>query len=34
MNENDIVKVNDFIKPLIQKTASLIDKSIRDCHDK
>ena len=34
MNENVIIKEYDFNKPLIQKIYSLIDKSIRDCHDK
>ena len=34
MNENVIVKEYDFNKPLIQKIDSLIDNSIRDCHDK
>ena len=34
MNDNIIVKEYDFKNPLIQKIDSLIDKSIRDCHDK
>ena len=34
MNENVIVKEYEFHKPLIQKIDSLIDDSIRDCHDK
>ena len=29
-----IVKEYEFDNPLIQKIDSLIDKSIRDCHDK
>ena len=33
MNENVIVKESDFNKPLIQKIDSLIDNSIRDCHN-
>ena len=34
MNENNIVKYYKVNTPLIQKTASLIDNCIRDCHDK
>ena len=36
MNENQltIVKEYEFDNPLIQKIDSIIDKSIRDCHDK
>ena len=36
MNKNQltIVKEYEFNNPLIQKIDSLIDKSIRDCHDK
>ena len=34
MNEKDIVKEYEFDKPLIQKIDSLIDNSIRDCHQK
>ena len=36
MNENQltIVKEYEFDEPLIQKIDSIIDKSIRVCHDK
>ena len=36
MNENQltIVKDYEFDNPLIQRIDSLIDNSIRDCHDK
>ena len=34
MNENVIVKEYNFVNPLIQKIDSLIDNSIRDCHNK
>ena len=34
MNENVFVKEYDFNKPLIQKIGSLIDNSMRDCHNK
>ena len=34
MNENVIVKVYEFNNSLIQKIASLIDNSLRDCHNK
>ena len=34
MNENVIVKEYEFNNLLIQKIDSLIDSSIRDCHDK
>ena len=34
MNENVIVKEYKFNKPPIQKIDSLIDNSIRDCHNK
>ena len=36
MNENQltIVKEHEFYNPLIQKIDPIIDKSIRDCHDK
>ena len=34
MNENVIVKVYEFDKPLIQKIHSMIGDCIRDCHDK
>ena len=36
MNENQvtIVKKHEFANPLIQKIDSLIDNSIRDCHNK
>ena len=34
LNENVIVKEYEFDKPTIQKTDSLIDNSIRDCHNK
>ena len=34
MNDNLIVKVYEFDKPLIQKIDSLIDNSIRDCRNK
>ena len=36
MNENQltIVKEYEFYNPLIQKIDSIIDNSIRDCHDK
>ena len=34
MNENFIVKKYQFDEPHIQKIDSLIDNSIRDCHDK
>ena len=34
MNENVIVKEFEFIKPLIHKIDSIIDKCIRDCHNK
>ena len=34
MNENIIVKEYEFDKPLMQKIDSLIDSSIRDCHNK
>ena len=34
MIKNVIVKENHFNKPLIQKIDSLIDNSIRDCHNK
>ena len=33
MNENVIVKEYEFDNPLIQKIDSLIDNSIRDCHN-
>ena len=33
-NEKVFGKEYDFIKPLLQKIKSLIDNSIRDCHDK
>ena len=32
MNENVIVKEYEFNKPLIQKTDSITDDCIRDCH--
>ena len=34
MNENVIVKEYEFDNPPIQKIDSIIDNSIRDCHDK
>ena len=34
MNKNVIVKEYNFVNPLIQKIDSLIDNSIRDCHNK
>ena len=36
MNKNQltVVKEYEFDNPLIQKIDSLIDNSIRDCHDK
>ena len=34
MNENVIVKEYEFDNPLIQKIDSLMDNSIRDCHNK
>ena len=34
MKENVIVKEYKFENPLIQKIDSLIDNSIRDCHNK
>ena len=34
LNENVIVKEDEFDNPLIQKIDSLIDNSIRDCHNK
>ena len=34
MNDNNIVKEYEINKPLIQKVDSLIDISIRDCHNK
>ena len=34
MNDNIIVKEYEFKNPLNQKIDSLIDNSIRDCHDK
>ena len=34
LNENVIVKQYEFDNPLIQKIDSLIDNSIRDCHNK
>ena len=34
MNENIIVKVYDFYKPLTEKIDSIIYNCIRDCHDK
>ena len=36
MNENQltIVKEYEFDEPLVEKIDSIIDKSIRDCHDK
>ena len=34
LNENVIVKEYEFDNPLIQKIDSLIDISIRDCHNK
>ena len=34
MNENVIVKKHEFHQPLIQKTDSIIDNCIRDCHNK
>ena len=33
-NENGIVKVYHFDKPLIQKIGFIIDDCIRDCHNK
>ena len=33
-NENDIVREYEFDNPPIQNIDSLIDKSIRDCHNK
>ena len=33
-NENVIVKEYEFKNPLIQKIDSLVEKSIRDCHNK
>ena len=33
-NENVIVKENEIDKPLNQKIDSIINKCIRDCHDK
>ena len=33
-NENVIVKEYEFDNPLIQKIDSIIDSSIRDCHNK
>ena len=34
LNENFIVKEYEFDNPSIQKVDSLIDNSIRDCHNK
>ena len=34
INENVIVKEYEFDKPPIQKIDSLVDKFLRDCHDK
>ena len=34
LNENDMVKEYEKIKPLIQKIDSIIDICIRDCHNK
>ena len=34
LTENVIVKEYEFDNPLIQKIDSLIDNSIRDCHNK
>ena len=34
MNKNVIVKEYNFVNPLIQRIDSLIDNSIRDCHNK
>ena len=34
MNDNIIVKEYEFNNPLIQRIDSLIDTSIRDCHNK
>ena len=34
LNENVIVKKYEFDNPLIQKIDSIIDNSIRDCHNK
>ena len=34
LNENVIVKEYEFDNPLITKTDSIIDNSIRDCHNK
>ena len=34
LNENVIVKEYEFDNPLIQKIDSLIDNSLRDCHNK
>ena len=33
-NENVFIKKYEFNNPLIQKIDSLIDNSIRDCHNK
>ena len=33
MNENVLVKENEFEKPLIHKIDSVIDNCIRDCHN-
>ena len=34
LNKNVIVKEYEFDNPLIQKIDSLIDNSIRDCHNR
>ena len=34
LNENVVVKEYEFDNPLIQKIDSLIDNSIKDCHNK
>ena len=34
MNEKVIVKEYEFDKPLIQNIDTIIDKCIRDCHNK
>ena len=34
MNDNFIVKEYEFNEPPIQKIDSIIDKSIRECHNK
>ena len=33
-NENDIVRENEFDNPPIQNIDSIVDNSIRDCHNK